>query len=88
MAGCASRRGGAANVYADHVELLALKYMRGDIEEEAFCWYHVGGVCEIGERARASWTESGPSESSCFVPTTKYFTRTVLQCLLNEKKIE
>jgi hypothetical protein len=76
MAGCAPRRGGASNVYADHVGPLALKYMRYDIEvgvEEAFCAY-VRGVCEIGEGARtrgASLTESGRSGPSDYIPTTK-----------------
>jgi hypothetical protein len=50
--------------------------MRYDIEvvEEAFFAYHVGGVCEIGERVRTrgvSLTESGWLESSGFIPTTK-----------------
>ncbi len=41
-----------------------LKYMRYDIEvvDEAFCAYHVGGVCGTGERVRtwgASFTRAG-----------------------------
>ncbi len=53
MAGRAPRRGGPANVYADHVGQLALKYIRYGIEvveEEAFCAYHVGGVCEMEKK--------------------------------------
>jgi hypothetical protein len=48
--------------------------VRFKFAEEASCAYHVGGVCEIGERVRTrgvSLTESGWSESSGFIPTTK-----------------
>jgi len=70
MAGCASRRGGAANVYADYVEPLTFKYMRYDIEvvKEALCPYHVEMYMrsEKEHGPGVSLTESGPSESSCF----------------------
>jgi hypothetical protein len=49
--------------------------MRYNIEVvEAFCAYRVEGVCETGERVwtrGASLTESGRSDSSCFMPATK-----------------
>lgn len=66
MAGCASRRGGVANVYADYVEPLTLKYMRYD-KKDALCPFHVE-MCVRSEKEhgpRVILTESGPSES-CF----------------------
>jgi hypothetical protein len=67
-------------------------YQVHEVVEEAFCAYHVGGVCEIGERVRtrgpASLTESGGSKFSGLIPTTKECTGAVLQCLLNHKKTE
>jgi hypothetical protein len=75
MAGCAQRRGGAANVYADHVGTFALRYMRYDIEVvEVFRAYHVGGVCGIRERVRpreVNLVESGRYGSCCFILTAK-----------------
>jgi hypothetical protein len=43
MAGCASRRGGAANVHTNHVRPLALKHVKHNFEtaEEAVSVYEV-----------------------------------------------